>query len=171
MKEVYLSLVLCCLFIFPLVSLAHELEVDGGMSVVLHVDPEDRPVVNEPALLRFAVVDKTDRFRFSQCECAVVIENIQTKTLVQADQTRQELTYVVRFPSPGVYAVRFIAASRHEAVFDDIAVHFEVRVENNRPIVLNYSSHQRGLHIAILGGGSVFVLGMIIQDKLKRRKK
>ena len=52
---------------------AHVLETDGEIGAVMHVDPNDEPVVGQPAQFYFEIKDRTGKFKEQECDCQLSI--------------------------------------------------------------------------------------------------
>src|ERR1051326_4919897 len=67
----YCSLAVGLFFYLP-VS-AHFLQTDGNISAVLHLDPDDDPIVARQAYLSFEVTDASKHFSAQNCNCQLTI--------------------------------------------------------------------------------------------------
>jgi hypothetical protein len=52
---------------------AHVLRVDGTIGVLLHIDPNDKPVAERDAHFILSIQDSTGRFDVTKCNCTVTI--------------------------------------------------------------------------------------------------
>ncbi len=123
--------ILCIIFsIFFLVAFpvsAHMLKIDRDMSGVFHVDPEDDPVVGEPAYLHFTITDKTNKFSFDACDCRVAIKNNGTTLFNQVFSTDTPISYV--FPERALYTIEVTGSPRSAGTFQDFDLKYDLRVD------------------------------------------
>lgn len=59
--------------ISPRLALAHFSATDRDITAVLHVEPNDSPIPGQPVRVYFDIIDKTQNFTLSDCDCAVSI--------------------------------------------------------------------------------------------------
>src|SRR5262245_38470205 len=83
---------------------AHEVKISGSLSVLLHMEPQDSPVVNEPAQLFIAVSDTKNAFDINTCSCSVSIKQ-KDKTLLTTKLEAADTAYgsnvgLVKFAFP-----------------------------------------------------------------------
>jgi hypothetical protein len=100
----------CCAALFwaPPAS-AHVLKVDGTISAILHVDPNDEPVSGVPTTYILFMDDSTGKFSLSDCDCTVsMIEDGQTIAIQSLSANSQGIIDgSIVFPKPDVYDLVF----------------------------------------------------------------
>ena len=96
----------------PAPSYAHEFQSDGPIHAILHVDPEDNPVVNEQQQLNFYVFDDQRKFLGSHCDCAIRVMHgskalLNSPVNVNDDGPNHVGVVPFVFPSFGSYQIYF----------------------------------------------------------------
>lgn len=134
------------IFVFLTISIpahAHETKFDGSLGVLLHMEPQDSPVIKETAKLFFYFEDAKKEFSLSDCNCVVTIE-LEGKTIFSQKLTNQEKTYgsnvssiEFSFPKKAIYKILLTGASLKNA-FKQFHIEYNARVEresiNETPI-------------------------------------
>lgn len=116
------------------VAWAHETKTIGSLSILLHMEPQDSPVVKEPAHLFFAFTDAKDEFNLKSCACRISIlykdQVIFEKNLESADQAygSNVATLDVVFPQKGVYQLA-VSGESPEGKWDQFSLTYDVRIE------------------------------------------
>jgi len=65
----YLLIPLVILFSFPSTyALAHDLAVDGSISVIFHMDPDDDPLIGTPTKFQFEFFDADKKLDLTKCD-------------------------------------------------------------------------------------------------------
>lgn len=62
--------------IFSLLSFsvnAHVLKRDESIGAIVHLDPDDDPVIGKPTAIYFEIKDTSGKFNFADCTCELVI--------------------------------------------------------------------------------------------------
>lgn len=128
MKQLFLVLILVLL---PGLASAHQLETDGDIGAVLHIDPSDDPVATQSSGFYFDFQDKTSKFQLSNCTCTVVVhegdQELTSQQLSQASLTTASFSYA--FPAKGVYQVHVIGVPRTTNAFQPFSLVYTIRVE------------------------------------------
>ncbi|MDB5194029.1 MAG: hypothetical protein JWN50_43 [Parcubacteria group bacterium] len=108
MKTSLILLGLGLALFIPLAS-AHELQTDGSMGAVMHIDPNDNPGTN--ATSTFELIFQGDAPDLTKCDCHVVLKDA-TSTIYFAkvgdpdlEVTPKNMTFAYRFPVLGAYSL------------------------------------------------------------------
>jgi hypothetical protein len=135
MKKIVFGVLLIFLaFGFFKPALAHEYQTDGTITVLLHTNPDDDPVVAEPASLFFQVTDTAGRFDAAKCDCSVTISD-QGKQLFSDSLLRIDgasiygFTIPFTFPQKAVYGVVVTGKPKTLGAFQSFQVQFALRVD------------------------------------------
>lgn len=117
-------------------ALAHEIARDGNVGGLLHIEPDDAPVVGTPNAFYFEVNQKGGRpVLLSQCSCALQVyagsggagaKPLSTPQLVQA---KGELTGRLNFPRPGAYTLVLSGQPKAGATFGKFSLSWVVRAD------------------------------------------
>ncbi len=133
MRALFWLLMLGCLIPGPL--WAHETKTAGQFSVLLHMEPQDSPVIGEPAQLFFAVSKAAGELYVDECGCSVTIKRagkiISTPMLNHADVLYGSNVGVAEtiFSTAGLYQVTFVAKPVKTNPFEPFELTFNVRIE------------------------------------------
>jgi hypothetical protein len=102
-----LAAVLVC-FAFSLVGAgaahAHDRETNNGVSVTVHIAPDDEPIATQPATIVVEKVETKAKFTWATCKCAWRITD-STGKVVYAKAAKLKTPFV--FPTPGAYQLTF----------------------------------------------------------------
>ena len=111
---------------------AHTLTHDHNISAVLHVDPDDDPIIGQPANFYFDFTDKTKNLSFTNCDCQAVISQgrrvISTipLSLSQLRPTIPGFTYT--FPQKGIYAVVLTGRPKIPGEFQSFRLEYDLSI-------------------------------------------
>ena len=79
---------------------AHDRETNNGVSVTVHVAPDDDPIATQPATIVVEKVESKAKFAWATCKCAWKITD-STGAVVYAKPATVRTPFV--FPAPGAY--------------------------------------------------------------------
>ncbi|HVX57821.1 MAG TPA: hypothetical protein VHA37_08905, partial [Candidatus Saccharimonadales bacterium] len=110
MKRLLFALLLatltsCCAA--PGLASAHVLKIDGDISAILHINPDDYATSGHPTSYTLWFDDSTGHFTLPACNCtATVRENSQTLSTAPLSITHSlESDNTATFPKPDVYTL------------------------------------------------------------------
>lgn len=110
------------------VAQAHVLTVDGDIGAVLHILPDDNPMVGEST--QYVLSFSGTSLNLTHCNCRVHIiedgQEIATQPLKLTNDTVGEGTYT--FMRPAVYTLEVTGAPTTPGVFQSFKLQYEVRV-------------------------------------------
>jgi hypothetical protein len=120
---------------------AHILQTDTSIGAVLHVDPEDDPIVGQPASFFFEFKDKTNKFTPDACTCTVSIveqgKEMYTQSLFQ-NSTAPNLTtasFSFTFPQKDVYQLKVNGMPTNPGTFQPFTLVYDLRVSREETAV------------------------------------
>jgi hypothetical protein len=87
------------------VASAHDRESNNGVSVTLHVNPDDEPIATAQSVLLVEKVETRATFTWATCRCTWRITNAAGK-LLYLGKARVRTPFV--FPESGAYQLRFV---------------------------------------------------------------
>ena len=123
------AILTACTFLCTGIADAHVLKVDGHMSVLLHVNPDDNPVAGQQTTYFLYFNDDTGTFAASKCICTVTIQSqnqtIAAQPVNAIDATDTENSFT--FPEPAVYTMRVDGKPKQAGAFQSFGVSFTVR--------------------------------------------
>ena len=86
------------------VAFGHDRETNNGVSVTVHIDPDDDPVATQPATIVIEKVETKAKFTWATCKCAWKITD-SAGTVVYQKPARARTPFV--FPASGAYQLTF----------------------------------------------------------------
>ncbi len=110
--------------------LAHVLETDGSIGAVMHIDPDDDPIVATPSYFFFEFKDTKGRFDLKNCNCKVSILKDKNQ-IYSSSLSNPTFTYV--FPERNVYQIKVEGKAINNS-FQDFKLIYTVRVERQNVI-------------------------------------
>jgi hypothetical protein len=126
---------------------AHVLKTDKDIGVIMHIDPEDDPIIASPANLFFELKDRSNKFNSTQCDCTIKIlkaekelfqtnlfERVTTPTLQSAN-----ISYV--FPEKGVYTIQIHGTPNQVGQFQEFTIPFDLRITRTNTIQNNTTNN------------------------------
>jgi len=176
MKHILKSLLLASIIaIIPSVVFAHVLKSDGDIGAIIHIDPEDSPIVGEPATFFFEFKDKSGKLNLAQCDCMVTIANRGTQVLSQplssSSSSLNSPAFQYTFPEKSLYTVVVKGSPQLGASFQAFTLSYDIRVDRGGDIETpaeKKSSHTT--HYIIFGGGFVALLILYLVERNKKKK-
>ncbi len=161
-------------------ALAHQNNVDAGISATLHIDPADQPLVGKEAKFYFVFQDESGTFDIRQCDCSITLSkdgkqveehNVQLEDPSFAALGDQPLL-TKTFSDEGVYDVQLIGKPKDGAVFSTFTLNYHVQVGGNSFSLLQHHLVTEHLgHIIIFGGGFIAAIALLVRNHLENRKK
>lgn len=149
---------------------AHVLKTNGSIGAVLHIDPDDSPIVGQSATLFFEFKDKEKHFTTDQCECTATIQRdgrVLATEPVTGSATESRLTsssFSFIFPITGVYVIQLAGQPTTSGTFQTFTLSYDVRVDRQaaapaaKPFTGSTIYHI--LHYGLFGG--VFLVFFVI---------
>jgi hypothetical protein len=160
---------------------AHESESSEGISAIMHIDPNDQPVINSPAQFYFTFQDPAGSFEISHCDCTIILLKdgieLDRQPVAQPNSTFSSLSsyplYTRTFDQSGNYELELIGSPKDNTAFHPFMLHFEVPVKDSGSTASGYHpmmANEHLGHILIFGGGFVIALAILLQGYWKNRK-
>ncbi len=157
-------------------AVAHTLENTGGIGGILHIDPDDDPIVREPAILHFALSDEHNLFNAQQCVCTLIVsrgdESLGSFPMVAPAIDQLELTYT--FPQPGVYTLKLSGAPQQGGVFEPFYLDYDLRVSRTEAAAgtdVKKFLLTHGLHVILFGGAFIVVFALHVRNVYHQKRK
>lgn len=126
---------------------AHILKTDGTIGAVLHIDPEDDPIVGQPTYFFFEFKDKTGKFQPALCDCTVTITShdkpLYSQSLFQSnkDQNLTSSTFSYTFSEKNIYTVTVSGKPIQPNTFQSFVLVYDIRVERTASPTTSSSSN------------------------------
>src|SRR5690349_13252336 len=83
-------------------ALAHDRESNNGVTMTLHIDPDDEPIATQPAVLVIERVETKSVFSWKTCRCTLTISD-SNNTVVRSGAVGAKATFT--FPAEGAYQI------------------------------------------------------------------
>lgn len=182
MKKIIFLLLFIILLLFPQVSFAHVLETDNSVGAVIHIDPEDDPIVGQPSNIYFEFKDKENKFRTDNCDCKVEIQKngnlVFTSELFGDSNNPTVLSSAISyiFPETGKFQINVIGKPKNEENFTPFSLRYDIDVTRSNPepsivndVVLDKSENKPGMQYYVGIGFGVLVVSILL-ILLKRKR-
>lgn len=176
MKYFFGLFIAACVFLSPAFASAHFLQVQGSVQAVMHIDPDDDPIIRQPAVFFFELNDKLKQFAAEKCNCTAGILNgsaevFTTDLFKNGNADLKTAAFNYTFQQKGVYSVRLTAKPKNQNDFQAFTLTYDIRVDREsgdsaRPW---YAGHY--LHLVLFGGVFLFFFGKNAVDTLKEKRK
>ena len=139
---------------------AHVLESDNGISAILHIKPDDRPVSNKPTAINFLFNDKAGGFNLNNYDVELrLLENGTTKLTSPIEPrffgAAADGETVITFPDATVYTLQAVGRPKKVDALP-FTLNFTVRVTGESGV-----KKGDGSTTIIVSGFSLIVLGLI----------
>jgi hypothetical protein len=106
-------------------ALAHQTASNNGVSVTVHVAPDDEPIANEPAsILVEKVKTRTGKFAWATCRCTLVVSD-SAKNVLLKGPAKPRNDFV--FPEAAAYSIGFSGRVKRNGVWRTFKVEFAIR--------------------------------------------
>jgi hypothetical protein len=159
---------------------AHTLKIDGSIGVVMHVEPDEDPIVGRKSNFEFEFKDKNNKFKSTDCDCSVsILQNgkvLYNQQLFQnnTDPNLSNATASYYFAEQGKYIVRVSGQSHTDQSFPPFSIDYELRVSRtiSAPEQSKENSNWFSAHAHQLIGGVIgfCILGFIIFKSSQNKK-
>ncbi len=163
---------------------AHTLKTDGPIGAVIHISPEDDPIVGEQSDFFFEIKDKENKFQLSKCHCeALVVKDervIYSTTFSQhnGDPSLTSSSFGYTFPEKGIYKIMVNGMPIESFTFDSFSLVYEIRVsresdKQNLPVQTSNVSdftQQSILHYVILSVIAAVFIIIVFWNKFRGDK-
>lgn len=164
----FLLIITIALAIVPLAASAHVFLTDGGITVLMHVNPNDDPVAGQPATLLFGITDISNKFNAANCDCQVTVKDSSGKQLLsvalpnistQIDASLYEFSEPFTFPDKDVYSIEVTGKPKTANTFQTFDVNYSLRVDQAITTSTPTKSSNQWWYYA--GGAIVFIAAII----------
>ncbi len=166
----YISITLLWVFAVTPQVQAHNLTVDQSIGAVLHIDPGDDPIVNQPAYFFFEIKDKTGKFDFKNCVCIVTITVSENPLFSQTlDSTSGYPSLAYTFPEKNSYTVTLSGTPKQPGLFQPFTLTYPVQVAHTASTSLPLS--RRATYSIILVGTLTLVGTGLLAFRIRFREQ
>lgn len=133
----------------------HTLESNESISAIMHIDPQDNPIIGEEASLQFEFIDPKQAFTLEMCECIISINlknnNLLTQALVSDTNNVHTSTVSFSFPEKAIYTVKIQGKPQHGEIFKPFTLTYSLRVErNNKSGIVSDLFEHHVIHFSVV---------------------
>ncbi len=159
--------------IFPIAQ-AHILQTDGSIGVVMHSDPDDSPIVNQPATFYFDLKDTSSKFNGGNCDCRLVISQGDKTFYDQAVEYKADddgFAASARYalPAEGNYILSLTGKPKKDQDFKDFKLSYQIQASEGPEGAQVPPQHNHGLHFVLFGIAFLAIFYVIWDEKRKEK--
>jgi hypothetical protein len=164
-------------------SSAHVLETDGSMGAVLHIDPNDAPVAQQPAYFFLDFASKTGTFDLANCTCTATLTTADgmavAQPVVQAEQGQSsEGTFQYQFQNAAEYILTVNGVPVSGNAFQKFTLIYTFQVapssgsaaSGSTNAFKSFFSSEHGLHYVLFGAGFIVIFFLFLNEYKKNKK-
>jgi hypothetical protein len=177
LKSYAIAALTASILIVPAVS-AHVIEGDGSIAILLHLEPNDDPIIGKAAVAKFTVSDSSNEFAFEKCDCMFSVTHTEqdgrpevtpAAFLIENKGRLASFSYVFK---EGDYVLTLAAVPKPGAKFNPFTTVFNVQITNDGSTFAPPHIHEgHYLHTAvILAVFAVFFI-LHIRDRIRNKKE
>lgn len=155
----------------PAITSAHVLETNNTVGVVIHVDPDDDPIVGQPATFFLDFKDRENKFKLEQCDCKVSITK-DSKEVFNLPLTTSSFSFI--FPGKGAYQIKVIGKppKEDEDLFKPFTINHDLQITREAPAKkANSWLTTHTLHLVAAVGVVIYALFLLAKEKVSKSKK
>lgn len=159
-------------FFFTPAAFAHVLQTDGSMGAVLHIYPDDDPIIGQPAYFFLEMKDTSNQFNQADCICQVSVleagKEVYSQNLFHG--INDNPSFYFTFPEKNIYTLKVTGKPIAPASFHSFSLSYDLRVTRevkNRGITVDE------FMVLIISGSLIlsFIIYTITAKKKSNRKK
>lgn len=161
--------------------LAHDQETNDGVSAVLHIDPNDWPIAEEPASFYITFKNIDNDFDLEKCDCVSKIfkDDVEiVHTITESSrgfQFTSKPVLTATLQNSGAYKFEFEGKPKDGANFKPVKFTHDFNV-NRKGTINKEAGHHNSFaahigHYIIFGGAIIIVIVQIVREKLKDKSK
>ncbi len=130
-------LIIFCTLLYPQAAQAHITKTDGSMSVTLHINPQDYPVINVPQQFTFLYDNSQSGFSTEKCDCVMEMRDSSGALILKKDvsaiskYTGGRIPYT--FKDTGVYRIYLSGQPITLGSFQPFNINYSIRVATSLP--------------------------------------
>ncbi|HSR89517.1 MAG TPA: hypothetical protein VLK22_03970 [Candidatus Udaeobacter sp.] len=140
----FIVLLWASLFFLCSPAQAHELMADGSIYALLHINPDDDPIVGQPADLLFLITDAKKTFVPDNCNCIASITDLTTNKIIFSSPLSKSrssykgifapaITYT--FPHKGIYTIKLTGTPIQTNSFQSFNLAYDIRLDKDSTAV------------------------------------
>ena len=162
---------------------AHEAESSNNISALLHIDPNDAPVIHKEAKFFFTFEQNdSGNFDITKCNCTITLlkgeEQLDMQPVLAVDDSSftsvgSRPLYIRTFTDPGDYKIVLAGSPKDDASFESFTLDYKIQVfeSGNAVSGVHSMAHQHLGHIIIFGGGLIAALILLVRNYYQKRKE
>ncbi|HSX58001.1 MAG TPA: hypothetical protein VLE47_01880 [Candidatus Saccharimonadales bacterium] len=155
----------------PTIASAHVLKTDGSIGAVVHIDPDDDPIIGKSANFFLEFKDTKNKFQLANCSCTYSIKKADSEVSSGAlspstDSSPNSAVLSYTFPEKGVYQLVVNGASTNNS-FADFNLSYDLRISRQEGQTTKNNFFLQNLHFIILGIIILVFVAIVLAPKIK----
>jgi hypothetical protein len=153
---------------------AHFLITDGSIGAVVHVDPDDDPIIGQATNIYFTFKNTSGEFKISDCNCRTIIKE-DGKEVLNQPMYAPIVSY--NFPRKGIYALEVKGEPKTGKTLPAFDLKYDLRVTRQglapaikSPVSSNQLLHHAP-HFILFLAATVITFFIYISEQHKERKE
>ncbi len=134
MKYIVIFAMLFTLIYGGVTTKAHFLQTSNGIGGVIHVEPNDQPLVGVDTQMYIELKDTNNRLSETNCKCTIeikkngVVTSSSNPDISKTNDGSILVSQTVQFPEKGVYQVVLIGTAKQQE-FDQFTLVYDIRAD------------------------------------------
>lgn len=176
-KFIFLILYSLSFVFYTSPTFAHTVKSEGSIGAVLHIDPGDSPIANDPSHIFIEFKDKENNFSLDKCSCQLFIyqnnQLISQQSLEKSGTDALSAVVNFEFPSSGIYKLEVNGRPLDGSDFKNFTFGYDIRVEASSNIVATKPNWFSQHLVHLIGGFAVlgFFIFALIKQSIDQKKK
>jgi hypothetical protein len=122
---VVLATALACVVVVQC-AFAHDRESNNGVTMTLHINPDDEPIATQPALLVIEKVETKSSFSWKKCRCTMTISDSSGKVIRSGSVGAKT---VFTFPVDGAYQIVYAGRVQQKGTWRAFKISYAFRAD------------------------------------------
>lgn len=107
-------------------AFAHDRESNNGVTMTLHINPDDEPIATQPALLVIEKVETKSSFSWKTCRCSMTISDSNDKVIRSGPVGART---VFTFPVEGAYQIVYAGRVKQKGTWRTFKISYAFRAD------------------------------------------
>lgn len=125
-------LLFCLMLLFPKPASAHDLQIDGNIAAIMHIDPVDDPIANQLSSIFFEFKDTQNQFQPDKCLCKFSLtrdgQEVYSQDLFSNGNYSLSPVVNYTFKDPGSYEMQVSGQPTTPNLFQSFNLQYDVDV-------------------------------------------
>jgi hypothetical protein len=107
-------------------AFAHDRESNNGVTMTLHINPDDEPIAAQPAVLVIEKVETKSSFSWKTCRCSMTISDSNDKVIRSGSVGPRT---VFTFPVEGAYQIVYAGRVQQKGTWRTFRIPYAFRAD------------------------------------------